>query len=236
MNFWNQKNFLDAVGEVASSSGNAGFSFCPFAKDFLKLDGLKLDIVTLASINFPAKKISEFDLDQWLTKYLPLFERKINTDVCVGAYKNSATDVVSIDINVKVHRSQRALTMEFAMRNDQYAIWDCFRGVEIIIGGSGKTVLTEIADIKAAAEALTNYSEYVFTAPAQRTLKWRKIVEQDLPFQLVDESGKVLGECDHCFSGSSFGDNWWRCGELEGRFPTIRQCRNHIEELVAKQS
>ncbi len=236
MNFWEHRNFVDEVTDLANNPEKGGFTFDPFDKVFVDLAGKKLDIVTLASKNFPRKQISEHAIGQFLALYVKMFERRILADVCVGAYYFAGSDEISIDINVKVHRAHRAATMEFAMRNNQYSIWDCLRSSEVIIGGSGKTVLTDPEDVRQAAEALTDVREYVFPAVAKPVLKWRKDLEKDLPYQYVDAAtGTVHGECDHCFGGSSFGDNWWRCGEQSGRFPSIRQCRNHIEELVSKQ-
>ncbi len=234
MKFWECKNFLDAVGEVTMKSLH-GFTYCPFDRVFMKIAGTKFDIVTLASFNFDRKTVSEHAINQALLPYESMFEKKILANLCVGAYVLDATDEISIDINVRVHRSNRAISMQFAFRNNQVAIWDCLRSAEVLVGGTGKSVLSAIPDIFDAAQALTNGQEYVFpgTAPAPRTCKWRKIIEpQELPYQYVDQDLNVLGECDHCFSGASFGDNWWKCGDQSGRFPTLRQCRNHVEELV----
>lgn len=227
MKFWMNKDFLDQVSNVLVGR-TGGFSYCPYTGTALDLSGTPQDIVTLASINIPRFEITPGHIEAYLAPFEPIFKKTVLYRLCVGAYMMGDKESVSIDINVIVHQSSRANSMIFAHRNNQQAIWDCKRSSSVILDGDGNTILKTPEQVAAAAEALSFGREFPFEAP--KAFRWRKSAEAASSYEYVDASGVVVGQCNHCFRVTAFGDVWWSTANGGGRCKNIAEAKHLIEK------
>lgn len=227
-----------------------GFTYSPNRGIVLHLEGQPFDVVTLASVNVSPVGLTIGAIDKALEPYYDIMGRRGSVPFCIGLFSfidKDGEETISIDLNVVVHQSFRANSMAFAADNSQVAIYDFRRQCCVPTGGSGQTRVSTPDNIFKAAEALVDGRPVEVTiggdvisqtvcsvGPGHR---WRKVVTpagKESPYQYLNRQGQILGECDHTTSLTAFGEAWWKCQGQEGRLANVRQCRQHIEEMVAK--
>lgn len=225
----------------------SGFTFDLRAGSIVRRSGEPYDVVTLASVNVSPVGLTLGTIADALAPFAEIVSLRFTVPFYVGLFSffdKTGEEAVSVDLNVLVHQAFRANTMEFACLNNQVAIYDCRRAVCIPTGGSGDTLLQGSENIFKAAEALVDGRPIHFEMPGGKVIsaaappqgpghKWHKTVTPvEGPYQYINRQGQVLGECDHTTRLTAFGECWWKCRGQQGRLPNLRQCRQHIEELV----
>lgn len=133
------------------------------------------DVVTLASVNVPA---NELTVERVRSALQPYTDALSNYRVKPGLFKIEAKGprgeaMVSIDVNAVVNQKHRANSVAFAQRNNQQAIWDSVASDVVPTGGSGETVLTDPAQMRAAADALVNGRMPTFPAQGAALPRYR---------------------------------------------------------------
>jgi len=157
----------------------------------------KLDVVTLASENFPPDKITPEAIQAFVDKY-PNLAR--NPDVVAGVFKLD-NGLVSADLNVVVDQAKRKESLAFAKENNQEAIFDLVKGEVINTGGTGESRLKSPKDVAVAAALLSGEfsggppvrRKEPKTGPVKQFLGSAKELFQDLS-EDVTESAKDFFE------------------------------------------
>lgn len=111
------------------------------------------DIVTLASVNVPADKLTPEAYAEATEPYKELLSRP---GVVAGVFSFTKDDkpVVSIDINAVVPKEFRDNSVAFAKANDQVAIWDAEKSETVEVGGKGNTRLTDPDELSVVVDSL----------------------------------------------------------------------------------
>jgi hypothetical protein len=115
----------------------------------------KSDLVTLASVNLPAGKLTREAFEQSTEPYKTLLA-KPGIVAGVFSFSKEGKPTVSIDINAVVPKEFRDNSVQFAKDNDQVAIWDAEKFEEVKTGGKGNTRLSDPDDLAIAAESLVS--------------------------------------------------------------------------------
>lgn len=118
----------------------------------------KVDLVTLASVNVPAGKLTREAMLEALGAYSDLLDEP-NVVAGVFAFSKDGIPTASIDLNAIVPQKFRENTKAFAKANDQVSLWDVAKTEEVKTGGSGDTKLKSLGEISDALDALVKGDE-----------------------------------------------------------------------------
>jgi GNAT superfamily N-acetyltransferase len=128
-------------GEKGGESFNFdGTVFSPKNKDVL--------VVTLASENFAADKVTPEAVQAFLDKHHELASK--NPNVKAGLFR-LADGRISADLNVVVPKSKEAEARAIGAQNNQESVFDVSSGKPIPTGGTGETILTRPSTVEKVA-------------------------------------------------------------------------------------
>lgn len=182
-----EENSKDKIDEIKSDpEKNFGATF---NLDGTQFDGKDEDVVTLFSYNVDKGELDNFS--QFVSDYSSVADG--NSNVKFGLF-HMGDNKFSFDLNVVVDKSHRENTLKFARQNNQDSIFSYETMDTVKTGGSGESIITDINDMKLAAEALVKGGEFDF-GRANVNLrkgenKFKKAV--DLYYQVKDAKGGSL--------------------------------------------
>lgn len=144
--------FDDALDSIKSGAAG-GHTFNPDGSIWTPTAGHPKDIVSLASVNVPAKDLTRENVVAALGPYADLLDEP-NIAAGVFSFSKGGQPTVSIDLNAIVDAKHRENSMKFAKANDQVAIWDSAKNEEVPTGGKGETRLKSLGEITDALDNL----------------------------------------------------------------------------------
>jgi GNAT superfamily N-acetyltransferase len=147
---FSDKGFEDKLQSVRGGQVG-GVTFNPDGTEWTP-PAKPVDVVTLASVNVPAKDLTREKVLSALGPYSDLLDEP-GVVAGVFSFSKEGAPTVSIDVNAVVDQKHRKNSLDFAKQNDQVAIWDADKQQEIQSGGKGNTRLSSIGEI---TDALTN--------------------------------------------------------------------------------
>lgn len=178
-------------GETFNSDGSI---FSPGDRD--------LDVVTMASVDIPAKDLTLEKVREALAPFAELLD---NQAVKPGLFRiarkgTEGEQLVSVDVNAIVDQAHRDNTLEFSRNNNQEAVFDLKKFEVVPTGGDGNTVLKTPAELVSAVEKLVAGEPVEFpkkisdVEPQPETAFLPKDKQRDFDLAVARAGKKVLSK------------------------------------------